>query len=84
MDKSYELTQKNQSLEGKIRNLEEQHDLMHNFLVEINKYLVKLTEKDMGDKNMCKMGSKKKMHESKKEDKKEGMEKKDGMKKKGK
>lgn len=38
----------NQSLSGRIKILEEQHDIMHNFLVEINKYLVKLTEKDNG------------------------------------
>lgn len=35
----------NQSLSGRIKILEEQQEIMHNFLVEINKYLVKLSEK---------------------------------------
>jgi uncharacterized coiled-coil protein SlyX len=35
---------KTNQLSGKIRNLEEQHDIMHNFLVEINKYLVKFAD----------------------------------------
>jgi hypothetical protein len=38
----------NQKLSGRIKLLEEQHDIMHNFLVEINKYLVNLTEKGNG------------------------------------
>ena len=38
----------NQSLCGRIKTLEEQHDIMHNFLVEINKYLIQQTEKSDG------------------------------------
>jgi len=37
--------QENQSLSGRIRILEEQHEIMHNFLVEINKYLVNFSER---------------------------------------
>lgn len=35
----------NQSLIGRIKLLEEQHEIMHNFLVEINKYLVNFSDK---------------------------------------
>lgn len=35
----------NQSLSGRIKVLEEQQELMHNFLCEINKYLVKYSDK---------------------------------------
>ena len=38
------LIKENQSLLGRIRILEEQQEIMHNFLVEINKYLVKITD----------------------------------------
>lgn len=34
----------NQSLSGKVRLLEEQHEIMHNFLVEINKYLINFAD----------------------------------------
>jgi hypothetical protein len=34
----------NQSLSGRIKLLEEQQEIMHNFLVEINKYLFKYSE----------------------------------------
>ena len=44
----YNLAKENQTLSGRIRILEEQHDIMHNFLVEINRYLANLTEKDNG------------------------------------
>lgn len=36
-----------QALRGRTKLLEEQHDIMHSFLVEINKYLVNLTENKM-------------------------------------
>ena len=36
----------NQSLSGQVKILEEQQEIMHNFLVEINKYLVNLADKD--------------------------------------
>jgi len=49
-DKLNEYRKENQSLAGKIRNLEEQHDIMHNFLVEINKYLVKFSESKTDNK----------------------------------
>jgi hypothetical protein len=45
---AYDVYKENQALAGRIKLLEEQQDIMHNFLVEINKYLVKLTEKDNG------------------------------------
>lgn len=38
----------NQSLSGRIKILEEQQEIMHNFLVEINKYLFNLKEKENG------------------------------------
>lgn len=37
-----------QSLTGRIKLLEEQQEIMHNFLVEINKYLLKQTENKNG------------------------------------
>ena len=40
-----------QSLCGRIKLLEEQHDIMHNFLVEINKYLVNLSTNKMEKKD---------------------------------
>ncbi len=40
------VVKENQSLCGRIKILEEQHDIMHNFLVEINKYLVMITDKE--------------------------------------
>ena len=43
-----ELRKDKQELWGHIQILEEQQEIMHNFLVEINKYLVKLTEKENG------------------------------------
>lgn len=42
----------NQSLSGRIKLLEEQHDIMHNFLVEINKYLYNQQESKMGYQSM--------------------------------
>lgn len=41
----------NQSLSGRIKILEEQHDIMHNFLVEINKYLVKISAEKIMNKH---------------------------------
>ena len=41
----------NQSLCGRIKILEEQQDIMHNFLVEINKYLVNLSTNKMEKKD---------------------------------
>ena len=35
-----------QKLSGRVRLLEEQQEIMHNFLVAINKYLVKKTDTD--------------------------------------
>lgn len=43
--KMWEFNKENQSLSGKIKLLEEQHEIMHNFLVEINKYLINLVNK---------------------------------------
>ena len=40
------LIKDNQELWGHIHILEEQQEIMHNFLVEINKYLVSLADKD--------------------------------------
>lgn len=42
----------NQSLTGRIKILEEQQDIMHNFLVEINKYLYNQGEKNDLSKNV--------------------------------
>ena len=40
----HEYRKENHSLSGRIKLLEEQQEIMHNFLVEINNYLVKYTE----------------------------------------
>lgn len=45
-NKVNEYRKETQSLSGRIKILEEQHDIMHNFLVEINKYLVNLSEQN--------------------------------------
>jgi hypothetical protein len=43
-DRVNDYRRENQSLSGRIRILEEHHEIIHNFLVEINKYLVKYSE----------------------------------------
>ena len=46
------LRKETNALSGKVKILEEQHEIMHNFLVEINKYLVKLTDENQKGKKM--------------------------------
>ena len=41
----------NQSISGRIKILEEQHNIIHNFLVEINKYLVKISAEKIMNKH---------------------------------
>ncbi len=46
MDERLEVYRKgNLSLSGRVKILEEQQEIMHNFLVEINKYLVNIADK---------------------------------------
>ena len=46
-----EYRKENQTLCGRIKTLEEQHDIMHNFLVEINKYLVNISNNNTTEKS---------------------------------